>query len=48
MIFILLGALIDIGALLEYAGIGIAVALIFMFVLRPITVFASLGAYMFV
>lgn len=48
MIFILLGALIDIGALLDYAGIGIAVALIFMFVLRPITVFVSLGAYIFV
>lgn len=48
MIFILLGALIDIGALLEYAGIGIVVALIFMFVLRPLTVFISLGGYMFV
>ena len=48
MIFILLGALIDIWALIEYAGIGIAVAFIFMFVIRPITVFVSLSAYLFV
>ncbi len=48
MIFILLGALIDIPALLEYAVIGIITALVFMFVIRPITVFASLGVYMWV
>jgi len=41
-IFILLGALVDIEKLIEYAPIGIAVALVFMFVIRPITVFSSL------
>lgn len=48
MIFILLGALIDIGALMDYAGVGIIIALVFMFVIRPITVFVSLSAYLFV
>lgn len=48
MIFILLGALIDIPALLAYAHIGIAVALIFMFIIRPVSVFICLGAYRFV
>lgn len=44
-IFILLGALVDIPNLIEYAPIGILAALIFMFVIRPLTVFASLGMF---
>lgn len=41
-IFILLGALVDIKSLLVYAPLGILVALVFMFIIRPITVFISL------
>ncbi|MDH4330247.1 MAG: cation:proton antiporter [Candidatus Moranbacteria bacterium] len=44
-IFILLGALVDLGSLIEYAPIGILVALIFMLVIRPFSVFMSLGAF---
>jgi NhaP-type Na+/H+ or K+/H+ antiporter len=46
IIFLLVGALVDAHALIEYAPIGIAVALVFMFVLRPAMVFAMLGIYM--
>ncbi|HVU20759.1 MAG TPA: cation:proton antiporter [Rhizomicrobium sp.] len=45
-IFLLVGALVDVHALIAYAPLGIAVALIFMFVLRPAMVFAILGVYM--
>lgn len=45
VIFLLVGALVDPAALLAYAPLGIAVALIFMFVLRPLMVFAMLGVY---
>lgn len=41
-IFLLLGALVDINSLLDYAWIGILAALIFMFVIRPLSVFISL------
>jgi cell volume regulation protein A len=41
-IFLLLGALVDLEQLVEYAPIGIAAALLFMFVIRPIAVFLSL------
>jgi NhaP-type Na+/H+ or K+/H+ antiporter len=41
-IFILLGALVDPRQLIEYAGIGILAAIIFMVVLRPVAVFLSL------
>lgn len=44
-IFLLVGALVDINALIAWAPIGILVALIFMFVLRPLMVFLMLGAY---
>ncbi|MEK7614816.1 MAG: cation:proton antiporter [Patescibacteria group bacterium] len=47
-IFLLLGALIDIPALIQYAPIGIAAALVFIFVIRPIAVFISLGAFTFI
>jgi NhaP-type Na+/H+ or K+/H+ antiporter len=45
IIFLLVGALVDVHALVHYAPIGIAVALIFMFVLRPAMVFLMLGIY---
>lgn len=43
MIFLLLGALVEFDSLLEYAGIGILVALAFMFIIRPLSVFLILG-----
>lgn len=45
VIFLMLGALINFDQMIEYAGIGIAAALIFMFVIRPIAVFVSLGPF---
>ncbi|MBT5237149.1 hypothetical protein HOL63_02135 [Candidatus Peregrinibacteria bacterium] len=42
MIFMLLGAMVNIHGLVQYAGIGIAAGLIFMFVLRPLIVFSML------
>ncbi len=45
IIFLLLGALVDTQALLQYAGIGIATALVFMFIIRPLSVFVSLFAF---
>lgn len=44
-IFILLGALIDPQALLYYAPIGIAASLVFMFIIRPISVFVTLAPF---
>lgn len=44
-IFLLVGALVDVHALIAYAPLGITVALIFMFVLRPTMVFLLLGVY---
>ncbi len=41
-IFLLLGALVNVQSLLEYAWIGIIAALVFMFVIRPFSVFVSL------
>jgi len=45
MIFLLVGALVDVPSMLRYAPIGIAAALLFMFVLRPAMVFLMLGPY---
>jgi len=42
-VFIFLGALVDVQALISYAGIGLLSAVIFMFVIRPVTVFISLS-----
>jgi cell volume regulation protein A len=47
LIFLLVGALVDVHALIAYAPVGIAAALIFMFVLRPAMVFLMLGGYAF-
>lgn len=46
-IFMLLGALVEIQGLLDYAVIGIVSALLFMFVIRPISVFVTLGPFSF-
>ena len=45
IIFLLVGALVDVHALIAYAPLGIAAALVFMFVLRPAMVFLVLGVY---
>lgn len=45
IIFLLVGALVDVDALIHYAPIGIAVGLVFMFVIRPAMVFLMLGIY---
>lgn len=45
IIFILLGALVNLPSLINYAPIGIVMALIFMFIIRPIAVFVSLGIF---
>ncbi len=45
VIFLLVGAMVDIHALIAYAPLGIAVGLVFMFVLRPAMVFLMLGIY---
>ena len=47
VIFLLVGALVDIHALIAYAPLGIAAALILMFVIRPAMVFVTLGVYAF-
>jgi len=47
VIFLLVGALVDVHALLAYAPVGIAAALVFMLVIRPAMVFATLGLYGF-
>lgn len=47
IIFLLLGALVDIEKLIEYAPVGILVALVFIFVLRPLMVFLALAPFHF-
>lgn len=47
MIFIILGAMIDLDSLIQYAPVGILVAILFMFVVRPIVVFVTLGPFRF-
>ncbi len=42
VIFILLGSLVDLGSLMSYAPLGVAMAVLFMGVIRPIAVFISL------
>jgi cell volume regulation protein A len=46
VIFILLGALVPLGMLTSTMGIGVAAALIFMFVIRPAVVFITLLPWM--
>lgn len=45
VVFLLLGALVDIKALTLYAPVGIIVALLFIFVIRPAMVFIMLGLF---
>ena len=47
VIFVLLGAVIPIPALVQTAGIGIVAALVFMLVVRPVVVFTSLLPWLF-
>jgi NhaP-type Na+/H+ or K+/H+ antiporter len=44
-IFILLGALVHPAELVQYAFVGLVSAFVFMFVIRPITVFSMLGVF---
>jgi NhaP-type Na+/H+ or K+/H+ antiporter len=44
-IFLMLGALVDVPALIEYAPIGLLMAGLFMFVIRPLAVFISLAPF---
>lgn len=46
-IFLLLGALVDLRELIQYLDVGIIMALVFMFVIRPLSVFIALGPTMF-
>ncbi|WP_372781734.1 cation:proton antiporter [Phenylobacterium sp.] len=48
VIFLLVGALVDVRALIAYAPLGIAAALVFMFILRPAMVFLMIGVFGFV
>lgn len=45
VVFVLVGALVDIKGLIAYAPIGVAAALVFMFLIRPAMVFAMLGGF---
>lgn len=46
LIFMLLGATVDPAGLLQVAGLGIVMGLLFMFVIRPIAVFLTLCPFM--
>ncbi len=45
LIFMLLGATVDIGALIDVAPLGITMGFLFMFVIRPIAVFVTLAPF---
>lgn len=47
-LFLLLGALVDPATMVQYAGIGIISALIFMLIIRPVAVFITLGPFTFI
>jgi cell volume regulation protein A len=44
-IFLLLGALVDPQLLIQYAPVGLAAAFVFMFIIRPLAVFITLGPF---
>ena len=46
LIFMLLGATVDVSQLLSVAPLGISMGLLFMFVIRPLAVFATLAPFM--
>lgn len=48
VIFLLLGALVNVGEMIDYAAIGIASAILFMFVIRPIAVFIAIGPFVWI
>ncbi len=45
-IFLMLGALVEPSSLITYAPLGLAAAAVFMFVIRPLSVFVSLAPFM--
>lgn len=45
VVFVLVGALVDVRGLIAYAPVGIAAALGFIFLIRPLMVFAMLGVF---
>ncbi|KKP67772.1 MAG: Sodium/proton antiporter, CPA1 family [Candidatus Moranbacteria bacterium GW2011_GWE1_35_17] len=47
IIFILLGSIIDVHSLIAYAPLGIIASLVFMLVIRPVSVFISLTPFYF-
>lgn len=47
VIFILLGSLVNLGSLMDYALLGIIAAVVFMVIIRPIAVFVSLLPFYF-
>ncbi len=47
LIFMLLGAVVDFQELLSIAPLGIAMGLLFMFVVRPIAIFLAVGPFVF-
>ncbi|NUM25059.1 MAG: cation:proton antiporter [Candidatus Buchananbacteria bacterium] len=47
VIFLLLGTLVDLRSLIDYAALGIGAAFVFMFIIRPLTVWISLGPTIF-
>ena len=46
MIFLLLGALVDFKSLIDYAALGIIASIVFMFVIRPLIVWISIGPFL--
>ncbi|HZZ90644.1 MAG TPA: cation:proton antiporter, partial [Caulobacteraceae bacterium] len=48
VVFVLVGALVDLRGLVAYAPVGIAAALVFLCLIRPAMVFATLGVFMLV
>ena len=47
LIFMLLGAAVDVRDLVAVAPLGISMGLLFMFLIRPISIFLSIGPFMF-
>ncbi len=47
LIFVLLGALVDVNNLITYMSVGLASAAVFMFIIRPLTAWISLAPFMF-
>lgn len=46
LIFMLLGAIVDVESLMSVVGIGVSMGFLFMFVIRPLVVFLALSPFM--